>query len=236
MFRRRRGGVFRRKPAYRRKRVYRRRRRVPKLGGFIIRRRIPTFGITGNQLVAGSMSSGNTTVLDLGTPQAAAGGAGNFYDVPFAITFYLNQLDTSSDITNIADKYRIISAMVKLCGHNIGSTGFSMPWVEYVADHDDNSVPSLSQLTQKMGVRNVGFNQQGQLTMRCKPLPAPSVYNGVSTAYAVPRRSMFINSSYDGVPHYSLKGILRNVYLNGSGAATNFTVDIQLTVHAKDLQ
>lgn len=158
------------------------------------------------------------------------------YDVPFSMTFYLNQLDTSSDITNIADKYRIVSAMVKLCTQNIGSTGFAPPWVEYVVDRDDNTVPTISQLTQKMGVRTLGFNQRGQATMYAKPVPAPEVYNGVSSGYIVPRRSPYINCTYDGVPHYGIKGVFRNLLLNGAGSAGNIRADVQLTVHAKDLQ
>jgi hypothetical protein len=205
-------------------------------GGFYIRRRVPAIGLAGSTTVPSLMSSSNSTVFSLGTPVATTNGSPNMFDVPFSMTFYLNQLDTASDITNIADKYRIVNAWVRLCTQNIGSTGFSMPWVEYVRDADDNSVPSISQLTQKMGVRTTGFNQRGQLSFKVKPLPAPAVYNGVSNGYIVPRKSPYINTTYDGVPHYGIKGIIRNVLLNGASSAANIQVDVQLTVHAKDLQ
>lgn len=220
----------------RRKRLARRPRRAPSTGGFYIRRRIPAFAVYGSTSIPSVATSANTTVMAIGTPVASASGAPNYFDIPFAMTFYLNQLDTSSDITNIADKYRIVNALIKFCSINVGSTGFSMPWVEYVADHDDNSVPTISQLTQKMGVRTTGFNQRGQLTLKVHPVPALSAYNGVSSAYVVPKRSPYLNSTYDGVPHYAVKGILRNWYLGGSTSATNMAVDIQLLVHAKDLQ
>lgn len=211
-------------------------KRAPSTGGFYVKRRCPAFGIVGSQSVAGLVTSGNNALFALGTPVAAASGAANVYDVPFAMTFYLNQLDGYTDITNIADKYRIVNAYIKLVTQNQAGSGFTMPWIEWITDHDDSSTPSISQVTQKMGVRTTGFNQRGQLGIFTKPLPAVNVYNGVSAAYLVPRRSPYINTEYSGVPHYAVKGVLRGLFLSGNAYATNMAVDVRLTVHAKDLQ
>jgi len=224
----------------RRKKLARRRyRRAPSTGGFYIKRRMAYFGVQGSTSVAGLVSSTNTTTLTLGSASAAQSGGTNLYDIPFSMTFQLNQLDGVTDITNIADRYRIVNALVKLTTSNIAlgaGAGLVMPHVEYVIDHDDAAVPSISALSQKMGVRNRGFNARGQLSLYVKPLPATQIYNGVSTAYGVPRKSPYINCTYSDVPHYGIKGILRSVFLSGNTSTANIGVDVMLTVHAKDLQ
>lgn len=216
-------------------------RKAPSTGGFYIKRRIPMFNIAASQTVAGSITQSSGGVLSLGTPVAAASGIGNMYDVPFGITLQLNQLDTYADLVNICDKYRIVNALIKFCATNTGPIQygtFPMPYIEYVVDHDDGNAPTVSVLTQKMGVRNVGFNQRGQLSMYYKPLPSPAVYGSGVTVWAiVPSKSPYLNSANYDVPHYGIKGVIRNVFAAGtSTTASNFTVDISLTVHCKDLQ
>jgi len=226
----------------RRKRLARRPlrlRRAPSTGGFYIKRRMAYFAVQGSTTVSGLASSTNTSVLSLGTISAAQSGGPNLFDIPFSMQFSLNQLDSASDITNIADKYRIVNALVKLTTSNVAlgaGAGLVMPHVEYIVDHDDASTPSISQITQKMGVRNVGFNQRGQLAFYCKPKPTFQVYNGVSTAYSIPARSPYLDCNNSDVPHYGIKGILRSVFLPGATNCANIGVDIQMTVHAKDLQ
>lgn len=73
--------------------------------------------------------------------------------------------------------------------------------------------------------------------MYFKPLPAVALYNGVSNAYAVPRRSPYINSTNNAVPHYFVKGVIRNFLAAGvATAAQSFTFDTNVCIHAKDLQ
>jgi len=221
------------------RRPYRPLRRAPSTGGFYIKRRMAYFGLQGSTTVPGTMVSTNTSVISLGVASTAQSGGPNLFDIPFSIQFALNQLDTSADITNLADKYRIVNALVKFTTSNVAlgaGAGLVMPHVEYIVDHDDATVPSLSQIQQKMGVRNIGFNQRGQCAMYVKPIPAAQLYNGVTTAYAVLRRSPYIDSSNNDVPHYGIKGILRSVFLPGATNCANIGVDIQMTVHAKDLQ
>lgn len=224
----------RRRPALRRKWWLRK-----TSGGFFVRRRVPLFGLRGNTSIPGGMTSDNTSVLDLGAPVASASGGTNLYDIPFSMKFQLNHLDTYTDISNIADKYKLLGVAIRLTTANISlgaGAGLVMPYIEWCQDHDDNSIPTQSLISQKMGVRNLGFNTRGQATLYCKPVPAPALYNGALNAYSVPKKSPFINSTYVDVPHYGIKGIFRSIYLPGTLNTANISVDAQYSVYAKDLQ
>lgn len=226
----------------RRKRLVRRRyvskRKAPSTGGFYVKRRVPLFGINGSATVAGAVSTTNNTIVSLGTAVASPNGLPNMYDVPFSLELHLNDLDGASDITNIADKYRIVNTVIKCT--TVNGAGYGMtpqPFIEYVKDHDDSVAPTISQLNQKMGLINKGFNQRGQLSMYFKPLPAVTLYNGISSGYAVPSRSPYINTVNNAVPHYFMKGVICNMLLAGTSYnATTVSFDMSVCVHAKDLQ
>lgn len=210
--------------------------RGPKTGGFLIRRRVPAFGIQGNNAVANAIASTNT-MLTLGATSAAASGGSNLYDIPFSMEFRLFNLDTYTDVTGIADRYKILKAVVRLQTCNAIANGQLIPWVEYIEDHDDAGVPSISGLTQKMGVKTAGFNQRGQLSITCRPRPAVPMYDGVANlSYLVPSTAPYINTAYPSIPHYAIKGVLRSVYLPGNVYASQFAVDVEMTVSCRDLQ
>jgi len=213
--------------------------RAPSQGGFKITRRVPTFGIQGSPTAAGTILSTNPMLIT-GTPTLAASGGANMYDVPFSVEFRLNQLDAYTDITAIADKYRIVSAALRLCTSNIAlgaGAGLVMPWVQYITDHDDSNVPTNTIISQKMGVRTRGFNTRGQLSIYCKPLPSVQIYGaGGAVAFSVPRKSPYLDCTNADVPHFALKGILRNVFLPGTASVANFAAEVVMTVHAKGLQ
>jgi len=227
-----------RRPARRPRRVVRRRRtRASGSGGFILKRKCAVFGVN-RSASAGGITSGNTSLLNFGTPVAATNSINNFYDVPFCIQFRLDQLQGYTDIPNIADKYKIMRCNVSWrCGNNAGIAGSNMPWMEFVNDFDDNTTPGISNIREKMGVRSKGFNQQGMLSMSVSPRVADTVYGTASaSAYSVPSKSLYINSSYTDTVHFGIKGVLRSVYLDGTNNSTAFTVDVGYTVHCKDLQ
>lgn len=225
----------RRRPNLRRRKLV---RSQGPLGGFYITRRVPTFKC--DSIVAGNMvTTSPTGLLTLGSPQAAQSGGINCYDVPFSMSFQLNQLDTYLDITNICDKYRILSARVKFFTSNVAlgaGAGLIMPYIEYVKDSDDNSVPTASTISQKMGVRTVGFNQRGQAAISVRPVPSQQLYVPGGVAYAIPNRSPYVDSNSPDTPHYAIKGIFRSVFLPGGASGAVIGVDVQMTVHAKGLQ
>lgn len=213
-------------------------RKAPATGGFKISRMMTAFGIT-KGVSAGNITSGNTNVLNFGTPVLSVNGITGFYDVPFSMAFRIDQLAGYADITNICDKYKILSAHVVIHGGNsAAAVGSNMPWIEYVVDNDDDSVPSIQNIREKMGVRNKGFNQQGSLSLNVPKLRiADVIYSGgITAAYAHPSGNQWVDAAYPNVPHYGIKGVLRAVYLDGSNNSNQFIVDVRLTCHAADLQ
>ena len=221
--------VFRRRRLVARKtRRYVRRRyvaiRVPRLrpplslGKLLIRRKIPMFALQASPSIPGVVTTNNPTTLILGSPTPSQTGAVNVYDVPFAMEFHLSDLASVSDITNIADKYKILKASVKLLSVNFNYVlGNVQPYIQWVDDEDDASAPTVTQLEEKMGLRTRTFARSGSCFIGVKPKVATRTYNGTLgfTAYQVGRG--YLNTAYPNVPHYGLKGVVRNVQLNGTG-------------------
>lgn len=234
----------------RRKRLLRRRplrlapRRAPQ-GRFNITRKLSMIQTYSHPSVAGTMQLNDPsgTCLTLGSPVLVTGTT-TVYDIPFSMKFRLDQLMNSSDITNLADKYRINSVKVKVHANGLTTnyTGLSaagQPWIEYIADHDDATVPSISQIREKMGVKTKYFSGvKAAVSMGVRPRVADTVFaNGVSSGYAVNRFSQYINSTYPNVEHYAIKGVLHNVQLSGTANVVNlFDWDVTQFVTVADLQ
>lgn len=197
-----------------------------------------------NSAVAGTMVKVDPTgtCLSLGTPVLITGTT-NCYDIPFSMLFRLDQLMNSTDITNIADQYRINSVKVSLHVNGVSNiylnnAGSTQPWVEYIQDHDDAVVPSIAQIREKMGVKTKYFSaNKFKITMGVRPKIADTIFgSGVSSAYAV-GGSPFINCSYPNAEHYGLKGVLHNVQLSGNANVSSlFDWDVTQYIIAKDLQ
>jgi len=241
-----------RRPARRARRAAARRpRRNPLisngLGGFMITRRYdPVYVVNG--VIGGVPTNTNTTVLTLGTPELQSSIGVDIYNIPFAWSFDLKNLAQYTDITSICDRYKITGATVKVSynantatGTQDGATGSGtsqasfMPLINWIQDYDDDGVQPSQALRAKTGLKQRVFkNGNSQVTMKVAPRPAQSVYD---TAFAVPNRSMWINSGYSGVSHYGLKGYLQNVSFGpNSKYISCFTFDVTLRVACKDLQ
>lgn len=203
-------------------------------------RRLPEMWVT-NTGVANTPVVVDTTgsCLQLGAPVANQLGT---YDIPFSLQFMLSQLLNNADIVNIADKYKIKSAYVRLffnsSNASVGSL-YSMPQVYHITDHDDSTPSTPAQVREKMGVKFKTFkNASSYIGLRVNPLPASNLYQtAVSSGYEVPRVSPWINTAYPSVPHYGIKGILSNVNLPiNTTAQVGFKFDISLVLEAKDFQ
>lgn len=211
----------------------------PRHGGFSVARKLPVITLQ-STAVAGlaAITDPTGTCLQIGTPSASPGSS-TTYDIPFSLKFSLNQLLSFTDITQIADQYKIKSVMVKLSSAYQTATGLAtaVPHVEYIQDYDDANVPSLSAIRTKMGVRTKYFGPtRNSVTMGVRPRFADEVYNnGVTTAYAIGRRG-WVNCDYPAVEHYSIKGVLHNVALPAVANNATMTFDITAFVAAKDLQ
>lgn len=218
-----------------------------KTGIIKILRKAPDIAVS-NSGIAGGVTvfdptavAGATPVLQLGPP-ALSIGSSTGWDVPFSMTFALGQLINSTDITQLCDKYRITGAYVRMyynkSNAQAGATA-GMPYVEFITDHDDNTPPTTNSLREKMGVKLKTFKAgSSYIGLKCVPKPAAEIENlGGATAFSVPTRSPWINSAFDEVPHYGIKGIIRNWYLGATTAnVESMKFDVALTVVAKDFQ
>lgn len=203
--------------------------------GFAIQRSIATFGIKGTG--AGTIDSGNVNICNLGTPVSSGHGTSNYYDIPFSFLFRMDQLVNYTEITAIADRYKITKAAVLLTTANSVNLGQVCTYIEYNVDHDDAAVPGISDQDQKLALKTKGFNQMGMCRISCSPRPVNELYPGTGTVgYGIYSRAPWIDCANPAVPHYGIKGIIRNVSLVSASSFQGFSVRVRLTVMAKDLQ
>lgn len=247
--------MYKTMPYYRKRRNYRKRARkgqvrtksyimtMPKpatKGSLNLTRKLPLITLT-SAGTAGffTLNDPTTTCLTLGTATASPGVTGQ-YDVPFSFKFNLAQLLSYTDITQIADQYKINSVLIRINSTYQASTGVGQgpAWIEYIQDHDDATPPSLSQLRTKMGVKNKYFGPaRNMIKMGVRPRIADEVFrSGVLSAYAVGPKNQWINAEYPDVEQYGIKGIFHNMFSNGTSNQGMLSFDISFNVSAKDLQ
>lgn len=223
------------------KRSYVRKSGFGRTGGFRLVRKLPDMAISSSS-TGGLVSVTDPTGTCVGVGIAAlSAGSSTGWDVPFSLTFRLAQLINSSDITGIADKYKITGAYVRLFYNKSNAqagASAGMPYIEYISDHDDASVPTFTSLREKMGVKLSTFkNGSSYIGMKCRPKPAREIFNnGITTAYEQPKGAIWIDCSNPNVEHYGIKGMIHNMWLPAIGGQEVIKVDVSLTVVAKDLQ
>lgn len=214
---------------------------LPK-GGFTIKRKgIPALV---QCTAAGTIEAINTagsasTSLILGEPVFSYESTSltRTYDVPFSMKFALEELFAYTDITSISDRYRIAHVQIKIHGYNNfqinGALNYAPnQFIEYVTDYDDATAPTLQSFSEKMGTRTKGFNQQGMITLSCRPrIPMMTGESHVS----IPSRSVFIDSASPEQEHYAIKGVFRNLSLYDT-KSLGLKVQYIYTVIVRDLQ
>lgn len=232
---------------YRKKRVAVPRRGLrgilPK-GGFTVTRQCTPIFISNSSVVGTPQQSpaAGSCALTLGTPVSNPLISGH-YDVPFAMDFNLSQINNFSDFTNIADRYKITKVDVKILYNAnaiagsaaLGSYPSMLPVIHWINDQDDNGVQTALSLREKMGLKSRTCGDGKFVKFSVVPKPAAVVAPG--TAFAVPTKPMWINSSYTTVPHYGIKGYFQNWSLQvASTAVSCFTFELKYHVTLRDLQ
>lgn len=239
----------RRRPAARPRRIprstwmkkYRSRRihRVPRNGGTFIVRKVKELASSSNGIAGGYAITTNNSVI-LGTPTAAPGGL-NMYDVPFSVVGRLDELANFTELTGLFDQFKISFIKVKVQTAYTTGTGAvtPIPFIDYLADHDDGVPPVATSFRDRMGVKTRYFSSmRPAITMVCKP---KVVVRGLLTAAGAQNtnlipRPTWVNSAYPETEHYAIKGILRNVYLPAAANTSLLTWDVSLGVALKDVQ
>lgn len=197
----------------------------------------------GSLAIADPSSTTSTPLVQIGTATLSPGFSSDVYDIPFSLQFSLGQLVSYSDITSLCDQYKLAGAYVRLFFNNnlsIGqynTTATSMPFVQYITDHDDALPPNVVNIRQRMGLKLKTFkNNSSYIGMMCRPVPSNDVY-AEGAAYGIPGRAPWINSANAFVPHYAIKGVINQVSLPGASDAVNaFTFDVALKILGKDFQ
>lgn len=216
------------------------RRKASSKGFLTIKRKLPEIYVR-NSAIAGAaaITDPTGTCVTLGAPIADA--FGGTYSIPFSLKFRMDQVINSTDITNLCDAYKLKRVQVGMTFMSTQASVSSipvMPNVTWIQDHDDATVPgSVNELREKMGskMKTFGFNRL--LNISVVPRVADTIFNnGILSAYAI-AKPQWINSTYNAVEHYAIKGILSNVNLSASGTVTTgFKFDITATVQGKDFQ
>lgn len=242
---RRRPGLRRRRPAVRRKyparkRLYR--KRVARTSGYMkILRKLPEIYVR-NSGVAGTpqVNDPTTTCMTLGTPIADA--VGGTFTVPFSMKFRLDQVINSSEITALAEMYRLKKVYVRLMYQSSISTVNSlsiMPNLQWIADPNDTAPPaSINEVREKMGVKfkSFGFNKMCKLNVVPKIIDTTGGTGGV-VANTAPKANQWLLSTLPGVEHFGVKGLLSNVHLPTlTNGFTAFKIDIAVLLEAKNIQ
>lgn len=230
---------FRKKKARKGKKNAIRRLNTRNQGYMNLNRKLEALAIMTSNEIGGVTSIDSTgTCITLGVPTPVPGGLAGTYDVPFSLKFRLDQLSGYSELTNLFDQYKINGIKVKMAQfYNTSSlTSVGLPWLETFSDHD-NSIPEvLAQVRQRMYTKSTYFSATKQAaTLYCKPRPSMAIYSNPTTGItpgASYRSAPWIDCSFPNVEHYSIKGIIHNMWLGNTGT-NRFNIDVEMNVSLK---
>ena len=236
-----------------RKRVARRRvPRAPRLGqqgGFTVVRRLPTAYISNSSIagvaqVSNPASASGTNMIVLGSTVSHPV-FGATFSLPFAAGFTLDMLAQYTDLTNIADQYKISNVELRfqynasdIAGQPIGASApATIPILKYVVDYDDAALETVTALQAKMGLKTKPLTDGKFHSVRLSPRVAAAVYGtSLANAYAIPK-PQWLDAQTSNTPHYGLKGYIENLPLSSTGLLTTcITVEVVYTVQLKGLQ
>lgn len=247
--------------------VYRsRRRNYRKRGGRVIKRKVGWFGnkrvafrsskkgflkLTRKTFDVAMASGGpagqmsqfdqtpGATCLQIGTPVLSNGASTTpNYDVPFSLKFRLDHIINHGDVTTICDQYKIAATYIcVIYNKSESSPAFSgyMPYLEYITDFDDAVPPTVNDMREKMGVKTKALS--ANKFVKINLTPKIKLETSGSIAAVQPVYSKWINTAFDQVDHYAVKGVIKGIYLPGTNPGQErITFDIVHKVLCKDIQ
>jgi len=211
-----------------------------------ITRKCPEQNVYNTAVTAVAATSGSVVLI--GAPYQTPAFAGStYYNIPFSIDTQLSDLLSSSELTQIADKYKINWVKVRMFAtSNTASAGGTsqLPSVLWSVDEDDAAIPAsttagLESIREKMGSKLRQFKQNGSaINVFYKPRVTDILAGaaGVSVAAGVVP-APFIDCNHPNIPHYGVKGYLQDVNLASTASVyTQFKFDITMSVTLKDIQ
>lgn len=196
--------------------------------------------------VAGTpVQGGGTTLWTLGGA-VATGLMPGIYDLPWSKAFQLNDVINSGDFTSLFDAYYIKRVTVTFritslatAAAPTASTILSAPTVFWYQDSDDNLVPSVGDVRERMGVRSKQLIPGRAVVIRVTPKADIPVYTaaGALSGAAVGRPKQWLDTGVANIPHYGLKGLIAGMDLRA--VATPFyqiEVNTRYTIALKDVK
>lgn len=178
------------------------------------------------------------TCVLLGTPTPTVGGLGTTYDVPFSLTFRLNQLRNYTELTQVFDQYKLnqVKIAIRSFANNDAPLGFPMPFISYFYDGDSNVPPTVDATRETMGIRTCYFNSKTnvcQIYVRPKVSIPAVTPTGVANALVT---KGWLDCADPDVSHFSIKGIIHNYSLPAVTAGNNNLLwDITQNVSFKEV-
>lgn len=244
-YRRRKAGWGKPRKHYRRK--YNRKvgvaKRLARGPGYLeLVRKSPIFSLTASAAVGTPILNDPNGVgmFKLGTPTASVGLPGNYYDIPFGIEVNLSQLTNYSELLNVFDQYKIKGVTIKIQNqaNTAVTNGLYLPYIEYDKDQDDSGPPTTAVFRERMNIKTRYFTaSRNWITLRATPKPAMQVYqSAIATGYAIPAKSQWLNTANYVIPHFCLKGVIRNMFLPAGVGACGMIFDAAIHVALKDIQ
>lgn len=241
---------FRRRPLVKKARAAKRRmaarRANTKYGNVRIVRKTVEQNVY-NTAVAGTPAA-SASVVTIGAAYQTPAFAGSaYYNVPFSIDCALSDVINFTELTSLADKYKINWVKVKaFATSNTASAGGTsqLPSMLWIKDQDDAAVPAsstagLNSIREKMGCNIRQFKQNGApISMFFKPKLSREVYNaGGAAVGAEVTGPKFLDCAFPDIPHYGIKGFLQDVNLAATPTVyTQFKFDVTMSITLRDIQ
>lgn len=212
-------------------------------------RKLPEIAIANSGLGTVTLTDPTSTCMNVNVLGLTTGAPTTLYDVAFSMRFRLDQILQASDITQLADKYKIKSAYVRVFYNNTSANSTylpsqaqagGMPTLQYITDHDDAILPTtLDRLRERMGVKYKTFkNSSSYIAIKVNPRCTREVFaTGTVSGYEQVSKPIWLDSASDDVEHYGIKGVITGVPLvDPEQLLSLFKFDVAVTVEAADFQ
>lgn len=198
----------------------------------------PAFYVAPGSVVGVPQLAGGTTLWNVGSASLSGGLMAGLYDVPFSKAFQLNDVINSSDFTALFDTYYIkrVSITVRCStlavGSQAGTVMLTNPTIYWYTDYDDNTLPSVNDVRERMGVRSKQLVPGRAVRISCVPRADIPVYSaaGALSGAAVGRGKQWLDTGVANIPHYGIKGMIASLDCRAVAAGT---AGFQLTFETK---
>lgn len=140
-----------------------------------------------------------------------------FWDFPASQYFNLNDVQSSTDLTNLYDSYKITGVKLTityLCNTATVTNNNTLPMISYAPDYDDNAVPTnINTILQKQDVKTKVLLANKPINIFIRPKYQSAILNsaGAFDAGQV-RNDGWINSTFPTSIHNGMKYWFHNVY------------------------